>query len=719
MLTFAEIIIQNMKKTFILAFLVGLFSFVHAQPNISELKFPNTVSLFGKYEIAFQMDDYANPYDPDVIDVFAEFVSPEGKTIKVNGFYYEGYQFTQQQDYERATPTRDQGWRVRFTPEQTGTWTFALHAIDKNGENVIASTDSVALDFQCLSVDSAQGFIALGNTRFLKRDVVENGTRTSQPFYPCGPNVAWYEYSGSPDNPRGIYGYKHFAEALEGHANYMRIWLNRYQYLNLYGPEYTQKTGGKPTVYFDSTLNQKDAAELDNIIECTAQHGISIMPCFFSFGDFLEGGTYNGDPSQWKYNPFHYQLGLEKPTDFFADEEARRITKNLIRYIVARWGYATNIVCWEYWNEVDNIKCDNSVRPQFGRDIVSWHEEMAEYTRSIDPFNHPLTTSTVNFKENDHVANSVFKALDIVQCHHYGNIQKAKSREERAHQLFEKNFVAHKMYPDKPFFIGEFGFGQSKAKKKYDEKDPHGFDTHNVLWATLFSTSMGSASFWYWNYLDKNDLLDIYDPMFQFSKNLPRLSDSFAAHHTASIKKNSTRFDNGIQTYYMSNMKEDTLYGWCQDTAFSYQALRRLSDKVGTNGHFEDDGVFDPAGYVYTLDSTKKPQPSSHRNEITLPITEQEAGTQYVVRWFNGETGLEIASERTTATVKKRWLSQKKFITFEFPATIRDLKGKRVNNTFGDAAFIIVADNGENERSSTQGTAPEKKVQTIKNSNKH
>jgi len=702
-----------MKRNLTLALLISLFSGLHGQPNPSAVSFPATVDLFGTYEITFQMKTYANPYDPEVIDVFAEFISPEGKTFKVNSFYYEGYQFAKQNDVEKATESRNRGWRIRFTPDQVGQWRFSLHATDRDGSTTIDTYESKRFGFQCLAADSAQGFITVANRRFLKRDIVENGARAERSFFPCGPNVAWYEYSESASNPRGIYDYEKYINALDGNANFIRIWLNRYQYLSLYGPEYTQKSGNKAKVYFDSTLNQKDAAELDFIVEYAAQHGISIMPCIFTFGDFLENGTFKGDASCWRNNPFHTILGLKSPTDFFTDAEAKRLSKNLIRYIVARWGYATNIMCWEFWNEVDNIDKGDLSADQHQRNIVSWHEEMADFTRSIDPFSHPLTTSCTTFDTKKHLDSHIYKTLDITQWHSYGNIQKAKSKEQRAHKPFEKKDEVFQLYPHKPFFIGEYGFGQSSSKKKYEDKDPFGFDTHNSIWASFFSTSMGPISFWYWNYLNKMDLWDIYKPVITFANQLPKLSETFTAHHTAAIDRLSTVFPNGIQTYYMMNKAEDTLYGWCQDTAYSYQALRRLTDKVGKDGHFDLDGIFDPEGYVYTLNTAKKPRPSSRNNEITLIIRKQRVGTQYTIRWFDGETGLEIVSERQTVVVQKNGLFQPKTISFDFPSCIRDVENQTVSTKFGDAAFIITIDKGTKNESNAKGTAP-KKVNTIR-----
>ena len=380
-------------------------------------------------------------------------------------------------------------------------------------------------------------------------------------------------------------------------------------------------------------------------------------------------------------------LGLQSKYDFFTDTRALRIEKNFIRYIVARWGYATNILCWELWNEVANMADGEVLSQQTQRNMVQWHNQMTDYIRSIDPHHHPISTSLGSGKDLA-TLKKVFDDMDFVQNHNYQNIQKAASREQFTHVLYQETAKARENYPDKPFFMGEFGFGQGGSKPSYDLKDPKGIDLHNSLWASAFSGSMGPASFWYWENLDKNNWYHHFKPLLTFFGNLPVLSDSFTPKHTGTIKGLSLVFPNHLQTYYMVNADEDTLMGWCQDTAFCYQSLRYLTDEVGKNHHFVDNGVFDPDGYVYTLNPSKRPAPSYPSNRIVLPIEGQPRGTVYQVRWFDAETGLELTDEATTVTVR-RPLFRGRRLVIDFPSSIRDLWGVRINNTFGDAVFLI------------------------------
>ena len=688
-----------MKKLSFITVLMAILSHGFGQFVQHNIVYPSSVDLFGLYEISFTIpNSYLNPYNPDTILIYGVFTAPDNASDTVHAFYYEDYSFQKYNGYEVATHnSSNDKWRIRFTPTKTGTWNFKIRAFDANGE-LSMSYMNVNHSFTCNSISNGVGFISKANSRFLKRDVVENGQRKHRSFFPVGPNVAWYSTkylpNGQPDvkYSKGIYDYELYIDSLDGNANYMRVWLNRFQHLSLFGPEYDLDTT-QTIVYFDNTLNQKDAAEMDYIVTYALQHGVTIMPCIFNCGAFKYANSQDSsDSTIWSNNPFYTILGLDNPCDFFTDPGAIRISKNLIRYIVSRWGYATNIVAWEFWNEVGNMlgacECDKHIE----QDVRDWHNEMTEYVTNIDPFDHCITTSIGN---NNYHGSSLypvlFNNLDIVQQHKYSNIQKAASKEQLSYLLLKVTDTAHIYYPSHPFFMGEFGFGQGSPSPSYTEKDPYGIDLHNSLWSSMFSSSMGPASLWWWHYLKTDSLFCRHKPVYTFCENLPVLSETFTASQTGNEQGHSLVFTNGLETYYMINATEDTIYGWSQDTAFAYQSLRWLTDDV-SNHHFIVGNVFDPSGYVYTLDISKRPQPSSNSNIIEIPLENQNIGVYYTVKWYNSETGLQYNVYNSPATVLINGAG-KKVVSFEFPSFIRDLQNQTINNTFGDAVFVLTKKN--------------------------
>ena len=339
--------------------------------------------------------------------------------------------------------------------------------------------------------------------------------------------------------------------------------------------------------------------------------------------------------------------------------------------------------------------CDTT---QLRQNVKAWHDEMTAHIRSNDPFNHCVSSSmgSIVGDFNSKLHHTLFTNLDFVKQHLYGNIQKAKSKEQMTYLLLLEEDTGHTAYPAKPFHMEEFGFGSKGPKPQ--EKDPYGFDVHNTLWASMFSSAMGPGSHWWWYYLSSNRLFKYYKPLLTFCSKLPIPSDSFRPFTTGTIEDNLWLvFPNNIQTYYMKNATEDTIYGWCQDTAFAYQSLRALTDSIRFPGsynptntnpnHFIDSMVFDPGGYVYTMNEAKKPGPSSNNNTIALPISNQPVGTLYSINWYDSETGLFCGSSSDRPVQMDG--SGNKFLSFQFPSSIRDYRHNSVTNTFGDVVFVI------------------------------
>ena len=102
-----------MKTRTIFFFVLGLILQMEllsaAAPEIIRLRQrPDSVGLYEKFEVSLELKcDFVNPFDPDEIDIQAEFISPSGKKWKINGFY----------DFSMSTL-----WKVRFSPDETGKW---------------------------------------------------------------------------------------------------------------------------------------------------------------------------------------------------------------------------------------------------------------------------------------------------------------------------------------------------------------------------------------------------------------------------------------------------------------------------------------------------------------------------------------------------------------------------------------------------------------------
>ena len=98
--------------------------------------------------------------------------------------------------------------------------------------------------------------------------------------------------------------------------------------------------------------NPVDCALLDHIVEAAEQTGIYLQLCL------ITRDAYMGDL---------------KDEQSAAYQQATVDAQNLLRYAVARWGYSTHVVTWEYFNENDP-----------GLPMERFYREVGDYLQQVD-----------------------------------------------------------------------------------------------------------------------------------------------------------------------------------------------------------------------------------------------------------------------------------------------------------------------------------------------
>jgi len=136
--------------------------------NISNI---NTVGKYAKQEITFDVTTSASnpqlPYDNDPptgitnidgISVDGVFTSPTGKVWSQPAFYYQIFddQFKDGEDW--YYPTDQAVWKIRFSPDEVGTWQFYIKAQDKTG------TAQSGSHYFTVTPSESHGFIRVSQT---------------------------------------------------------------------------------------------------------------------------------------------------------------------------------------------------------------------------------------------------------------------------------------------------------------------------------------------------------------------------------------------------------------------------------------------------------------------------------------------------------------------------------------------------------------------------
>ena len=368
-----------------------------------------------------------NPYLEWELDVEARFVFENDTTnpIVVDGFFLQNYQSfmidSLPQPKNGRYYTDDEyinlgGWRklenlypfhVRFAPPKAGNYQLQVQI-----QTARDSFLSLKYEFYVEESDN-HGFVKVAdNNRFLELD--GNG------FYPIGMNTPWPETAPEFDStlfsynivkdqnktffrpemyrvnglcvPRVYQKYKEiWSKMVENGVNSVRTIMN---------PISTEIEWEKLGDY-TNRLNQ--AQEMDELLEFAESNNLFIhwdLAIHFTFKfnvyyitqwDWIDD---DGTPSYCYKKAFN----LEKPIDFFTNESAKKYYKQRLRYILARWGYSTNISAFEIISEISNIGStadDNDAFYQKNTQVYQdWQLEMGNYLKSLyNGKTHLLTAS--------------------------------------------------------------------------------------------------------------------------------------------------------------------------------------------------------------------------------------------------------------------------------------------------------------------------------------
>ncbi len=468
----------------ILCFIMGFLSNAQTPSITSVTPLATSVGRYEKFEAKIVLNGtITNPYDYDELVLRGVFTAPSGRKDTIEGFYMQDFDLNTSTGSLTTTTTH---FRIRFSPYEIGTWNYSLSVINAAGTST-ATTSS----FQAINSNS-KGFMRKNETNYLGFD---NGEQ----YIPIGQNLAW-------QNTNPYLDYKRWLESMgAAKANFMRLWLAAWGV----GIEWKVGTGGG----YDGLkkYKQNNAWYIDYIIDKCKEQGIYMMFCINYHGQV--SSTVNPN---WNENPYNAANGgpCAQTWNFFDNTTAKNLHKNRLRYIVARWSYATNILSWELFNEVSYT--DNYASTSVKTAVRDWHVEMAQFIKQKDPMKHLVTTSFGN--EEDPVLWQK-PEMDFTQNHAYTN---ATNIEGVLAEISRNNVKSY----NKPTLNTEFGLNPSSSS--LSTIDPNGIHIHNALWATALSGAMGAAGTWWWDsYIEPQNLYYHFRPLSNFIATVQLKADNY------------------------------------------------------------------------------------------------------------------------------------------------------------------------------------------------
>lgn len=299
---------------------------------------PDSVGLYEKLEISLELKcEFVNPFDSDDIDIEAVFISPSGKKWNIPGFY----------NLSRASL-----WKIRFSPNEAGKWSYSVKVKDRNGE----------------ALKEGQSFVAVSSTKKGPLKVADNKRylrySDGSDFYGVG---LWYNdgYDGFGTGrvePSELDNLKSLG------VNFISTFIN---------PLETQATG-------IGRYDQNICGRLDQLLEMCEDRDM-LLSLNLWFHSFLSETVWGGGNVRWYLNPYQQ---ITSAKDFFRSDEAWKHQEKLYRYFIARYSYSRALAIWFIVDEINGT--DGWVS---GDSLAAstWGKKVHDYLKTNDPYNHPTT----------------------------------------------------------------------------------------------------------------------------------------------------------------------------------------------------------------------------------------------------------------------------------------------------------------------------------------
>lgn len=386
------------------------------------------VKWFGPTRATFHFATSGNPYDPVVNDAWMTFTG-HGEEFKTPAYFEDGT------------------WRASFVAHQPGKYMAVLSV---NGRDHMQETVLV-------NNPMPDGYVRADGANFK----LDSGAR----YWPMGHDLGWQSGEGFPDLTDFL------ATMGQNGVDWTRIWACSWDGKNPWWPN----DGTKLPI---GELWPKAIHRWDAIIAAAEKAHIRFQFVLFHHGEFS-----STTDSNWKDNPWNAANGgfLQKPDDFFTDPKAKALAKEWIRYAVARWGTSPAIMGWELFNEVQWTDGARNHPAEVG----AWHDEMADYVRSLDPVHHLVLTSS-------ELSLPIWSKMDYLSPHGYP-------------ARIEAMVMAQALPKDKPLFFGEVGPGDFGGDKRTQT-----LAVRDGIWSGLLALQSGAAEYWTWDQIPKNNLLNEY-----------------------------------------------------------------------------------------------------------------------------------------------------------------------------------------------------------------
>jgi polygalacturonase len=389
----------------------------------------------------------------------------------------------------------------RFTPSKAGRYMVTLHRRDDLPAPPPCNFVVVA------SPKPNCGFVRVGKNQ------QHFAVSEQQSWFGIGENLAWvtpvagWNSHGSPNWGAGVLkDWDPFLRNLSAHgATFIRVWLTDSAWDDMAVETALGNYSVANTARIESLLTSCHALGIKVLMTIESFNYLCVCKKFKPQGGGCTSPCYF---DKFVYNVDHPGGFLHNPVEFFNSSLADAYFQMRLRYLVSRYSAFPSVFAYEFFNEVD-ITDDFSAETQ-----AAWFSRMAGYVRSIDGFNHPISTSFGSGRVYPEVWQ--LQSADFSMMHSYG----ASDPLDAANDVQYWSNRLSKAY-GKPTFVAEFGTGPAGAGEA-EKQDTTGVSLHNGLWSSIMSVSALGASTWFWDsWVQHDDLYSQFEAASKFVATVP------------------------------------------------------------------------------------------------------------------------------------------------------------------------------------------------------
>jgi hypothetical protein len=539
-------------------------------------------------------------------------------------------------------------WRVRFAPKEFGVYhiKWVVKVKDPNNpNNLIILTDNDGQYFTT-APSGDRGFIQLNTgDKFFTTQTSGSPVKTILPIgmnidaptwvVPASggfANTNYFEvlpdaecagpidlWSCTPDNgyyPSRFWRHREKIKRLAQYgANYVRVFTNHYQIENEHAGIYDAFQGRPLEVglsnndvsapplrpgaqYYKGINRQAQLWELDRLLDMAKENDIYVQLVTLAVTERLNSDTapykttkvFGGYWKEHCYIPIITSPDTSKTEQFFTDPNSIRMYKKRLRYMIARYGYSTNIAAYELTNEADFIRIQGHHVGDINDVYGPWLNTMSTYIRTpvasggLGHTDQLLTISTASTASIDVINTNNAGYLDFLSAHPYAPLNNTYHNQYGVE-------LGKRLYYNKPCQSGETGLTGDACMREYSEyANPH---FHKLLWSSTFTGGLTSGlEMWLhgleydaitWdneasNYVCGQGFKEHFKPLQAFIKDIDFQQEHFTPKYWATdmVDIYSPEGDPVLEAFYLVNSggyNADKAIGYVHNRHFSFTRL--------------------------------------------------------------------------------------------------------------------------------------------------